>query len=830
MKIKNFILIFTMLFIFSSCEEEGDFKPNNLISVGDDIAAEEALANLTGAPYIQSVILNSRGTFGVGDIIILSAKFSKRTKFGTPGIPRIPMNIGGVTRYATYTGGSESASYIFTFAYTVQAGDLDHDGIELVFPWELNGSTVEDYADQDAELTYTPPNLSGWNIDTANLTASFDDGSITNDGTPGITLSASTGSVMYLGSGCVSGGADVPYATTLNATIGSTNAVNTFYLAVGNGSGGYSACRTLTITHDNQNPNTVAGIANSSNSSDIESDEATWLAVTDNGPAGISNYEVAVSTTNNVGGIVANGGWTSVGNNLSGSVSNGATPFLTVLTDYYSLIKAVDNAGNESAVAASPSWQLAALSPEQITSMSVVNSTDESLKVGWPYPSDNGFSITDYIIQYRLNGDTTWITINDGVSTTRRYELTGLDPETEYDFRVRAYNGTNFGAWAPTLVAETLPTIDFISTPYSAINVGGATLNQLVSLDDDNEIYYGTNSASSFNDGTLISADLDRGKTISVPANDFTVVVATKPFFIAGRLGSGSDTTKANVVWQTSSWIGKSFIFSHSRSNPMKVKVYAFTNSTVTITKNGAAVAGGVQAITAESGHVFTISSYGSYEINSTGFIMVYGYANQGGTRYVDPKPFLPASNDLIGIPSRTGQFSTATAGTTYTNYHSNGADASNTMTPGTTRAISSTGTRNTYQDNAMRIRSNHPIVGNSYADANGSCSAPLAPSAFQKTRFAINVQAEWVAMASTNELVVTAYEPTANGLGFEAPRTFTMTRTGGNNNTPTKQYSALDFRAGTIFEGTAPFQMYYEPKNDTNGADNDETIMFGWD
>ena len=189
---------------------------------------------------------------------------------------------------------------------------------------------------------------------------------------------------------------------------------------------------------------------------------------------------------------------------------------------------------------------------------------------------------------------------------------------------------------------------------------------------------------------------------------------------------------------------------------------------------------------------------------------MVYGYANQGGTRFVDPKPFLPASNDLIGIPSRTGQFSTATAGTIYSNYHSNGASASSTMNPSTTKAISSTGTRNTYQDNAMRIRSNQPIVGNSYADANGSCSAPLAPSAFQKTRFAINVQAEWVAMASTNELVVTAYEPTANGLGFEAPRTFTMTRTSRNNNTPTKQYSALDFRAGTIFEGTAPFQMYY--------------------
>lgn len=820
------------MFLLLACEEQGSFKPNNLISIADDDAAEKQRAFLTGPPQIESISLNSSGVFTTGDKILIEAKFSKRVRIDTTGIPRIGLNIGGVQRYATYTSGSESKDWTFKFEYTIQAGDLDHDGIELVSPWELNGATVEDYADQQAVLNFTPPTLSNYIIDTANLSASFDVGTSTSSSNPSITLSAATGTTLYLGTGCLTGGTATAFTTSLNASIYNNNANNTFYLAVGNGSGGYSQCKELTISHDNLAPSPVTSITNGNNSSDIESDKGTWSASSDNGPAGISHYLIAVSTTTGSAGIITNGNWTNIGNALTGSISNGATAFLSVATNYYTLIKAVDKAGNESPISASSAWQLAALSPEQITSLSVVNATDETIKVGWPYPDDNGYPITDYFLQYKLTSETSWSTINDGVSTNRRYELSDLDPETKYDFRVRAYNGTNYGAWSPILTAETLPTIDFIETPYAAINVGGATENQLVSLEDDNEIYYGSNSASSFNNGSLISADLDRGKTISVPANDFTVVVATKPFFIAGRLAaSNGDSNKANIVWQTSAWIGKSFIFNHNRTNPMKVKVYAFTDSEVTITKNGAAVTGGFQSLTSENGHVFSITSYGSYEINSTGHIMVYGYANGGGTSYVDPKPFLPASNDLVGIPSRSGKFSTADTGTAYTAYHSDNFTQSGTISPGVTRSINSRGTRGYYQDEAIRVRSNNPIVGNSYADANGSCSAPLVPVVFQKTKFALNVSAEWVAMASTNQGTVTAYEPTADGLGWEPPRTYNLSRLGTNNNTPTKAYETVkNFRAGTIFEGTVPFQMWYEPNTNTGAADNDETIMFGWD
>ncbi|OUR97440.1 hypothetical protein A9Q84_14030 [Halobacteriovorax marinus] len=833
MNIKT-LLILTFLLTLYSCKGAGggpEFEPNNLVSVDQDNDAERERALNLAPPTVISTSVSGNKTYVAGEVISVTLQFNKRTKITNGGSPRVPINIGGVTRYANYISGSTDRSHAFIFNYTVQAGDLDHDGVQLISPWDLNGAVVRDYADKDAILTYTPPTTNALLVDTSNLSFTVTEGSITTSPNLNLNITSSIAVEMYISDGCETGGTWVPYNANPIYPIPNLNAVNTVYVAVGNSFGGRSPCRSFTVAHDTLAPNLVSGLSIAGNSSDIVSETTSWSAASDNGPSGVSHYRMAISTNNNATGIIASGGFRSIGNVLSHAIDNGSTSFLTGLTNYFTLVTAVDNAGNESSIASIGPWQLVAISPERITSMSVVNASDTNIKVGWPYPTDNGFPIVDYVIEYKEASSPTWITISDGVKTVRREDLTALTPETYYHFRVKAYNGINYGAWSPTLTAETLPTIDFITTPYSAINVGGATMNQLVSLENDNQIFYGNNSASSFNDGSQISADLDRGKTISVPANDFTVVTATKPFFIAGRLGTGSDTYKANVVWQTSAWIGKNFLFNHSRSNPMKVKVYSFTAGTVTLTKGGGAVAGGIAAIAADAGHVFNIASYGSYEISSTSFIAVFGYANGNGSQYIDPKPLLPASNDLVGVPSRTGKFSTATAGT-YNVYHSDTFSQTNqTINPGTTKDISSRGTKGYYRDEALRIRATQPIVGNSYADANGSCSSPLVPVAFQKTKFALNVQAQWVSFASTNEGTITAYEPTADGLGWETPRVYNLVRNGVDNNTPTKAYeTAVKLRAGTIFEGTVPFQAWYEPLNDTNAADNDETLMFGWD
>lgn len=79
------------------------------------------------------------------------------------GTPRIALDVGGTTRYATYASGSGGSALVFT--YTFVAGDVDLDGIGMTSPIQLNGGTIKDAAGNDATLTFTVPNTSGLNVD-----------------------------------------------------------------------------------------------------------------------------------------------------------------------------------------------------------------------------------------------------------------------------------------------------------------------------------------------------------------------------------------------------------------------------------------------------------------------------------------------------------------------------------------------------------------------------------------------------------------------------------------------------------------------------------------
>jgi hypothetical protein len=66
------------------------------------------------------------------------------------GIPRIALNVGGTTAYASYVAGSGTNTLVFQ--YTVQAGHNDADGITLS-GLESNGSTLRDAAGNNLNLT-----------------------------------------------------------------------------------------------------------------------------------------------------------------------------------------------------------------------------------------------------------------------------------------------------------------------------------------------------------------------------------------------------------------------------------------------------------------------------------------------------------------------------------------------------------------------------------------------------------------------------------------------------------------------------------------------------
>jgi hypothetical protein len=752
-------------------------------------------------PNITNITTNTSVTYLQGETLSFTVDFSENM-INTNSF--LEVNIDGSNTNVPLSSQPTASSAIYSLVLSNGLEDLD--GITL--NPNLQG-VISDSAGNLVNATLPAINTSNINIDTLGpeITNISFANLFSNQNDEVLTITSGTGAdEMAIGfnTDCSS-----PSFVTYNATPSITlnqNSVNQVSVLLRDASGNVSTCATSSITHDNLAPNTTT-ITVANNASDIASDYSSWNAVSDNGPSGFLRFEYAVSTSTNEADIVTGGGWIDLALLTTYQITSGIT--LAGGGTYYTLIKSVDNAGNSAYIASAP-WNVI-LSPERTTNIGLANRGTDFIKIAWGKPNDNGTAIEDYIIEYKLSSDSTWITINDGVNTKTNYTLNGLIAETSYDFRVRAFNGTNYGAWSPTLTKETLPNIEFFEQPFKAINIGGATDNAVVSFEDSNVI--------SLNGSPLVT--LNRGETHRFTASQFDVLEASSEFFVAGRRGSGSDVAKANMIWATSAQVGQQFYFNHNRDNPMQVNVYAFTASTVTIKRAGVDIE--TKTIAIDTGDVFSLSTFGSYELVSTGFVAVYTYAAGGGSRYTDPKPLLPASIDILGFPSSRGKLTSGTSGNNYTYIHSNSVSNTGTLTAGVTQDINAQGTNSLYRPNAVRIIASEPVVANSYADSNGNCSAPFVPVSFLKKRFGLNVQAEWVAFASDRATTITI---TAPGGGTSS---YTLTRTGLDPKAPFYGRIAVT-AAGTLFESTSPFQTWYEPRTDTGGARRDETVMFGWD
>ncbi len=78
-------------------------------------------------PSVTDFIEPVNATYADGSNLLFQVNFSESVT--VTGFPVIGIDIGGVTRNATYISGSTSAGLVF--AYTVQAGEDDSDGIEV---------------------------------------------------------------------------------------------------------------------------------------------------------------------------------------------------------------------------------------------------------------------------------------------------------------------------------------------------------------------------------------------------------------------------------------------------------------------------------------------------------------------------------------------------------------------------------------------------------------------------------------------------------------------------------------------------------------------------
>jgi gliding motility-associated-like protein len=116
----------------------------NVTTLQDDIILDRA------APVVSSVAVPANGTYGATQQLNFTVVYSENVT--VTGTPSIPVTIGGTIVNATYVAAVSTPTNLI-FRYTVQAGDLDNNGIAVGSPIALNGGTIADGAGNTANLT-----------------------------------------------------------------------------------------------------------------------------------------------------------------------------------------------------------------------------------------------------------------------------------------------------------------------------------------------------------------------------------------------------------------------------------------------------------------------------------------------------------------------------------------------------------------------------------------------------------------------------------------------------------------------------------------------------
>lgn len=564
----------------------------------------------------------------------------------------------------------------------------------------------------------------------------------------------------------------------------------------------------VAITADHDDGTTSATQATTNVNKDLSVPTVTISSAADINTSNETIYQVTGTCSENGRIVGVNIGSINVQPTCSSGTWNTGQQNVSSLADGNILITADHDDGTTSATQASVTVEKDTAGPT-VSNLSVASSLSNSVDIDWDLNDPGGFTIDDYVVQYRVKNTSTWLTFNDGVNTNSYGTVTGLNPSTTYEFRVAVkYDSTEQSGWSNTAEGTTQPD-DPIFSPNAAMNVGGATSTSVAAYQDNTNI--------TLNGSPLVT--LNKGQTHVFTSAQFDVIDADKPIYTAGRVGSGGNTSKANITWNPSSWAGKSFSFNATRNNPQQLHIYATENADITVKQGSTTLAS--TSLTAGNGTTLSWSVYGSYQISSTGTILAY-HISGNPTTYVDPKPLPPSSNKIIGFPSNSMRLTSDLDGTNYTAIHSNSSSTSNSLGQADSIQINPAQTGSLYQSSSLVVSADKNISGASFADSNGNCASVFLPTNLMKTKYIVNASSDYVAFASLEAGTISVYDSSDNLL-----ETLTLTRSGADPNAPYKARRGTT-SAGIRFEATVPVAGWYQPSNDTGAADQDETILYG--
>lgn len=128
-----------------------DAAGNEAVLTLNSIGSTAGVLVDTAAPTVNSVDVPVSGTYKTGDQLHFTVRYDENAN--VTGTPYLPVTIGSSSVQANFVSGSGTKDLLFR--YTVQAGDLDADGIQPGSSLVLNGGAIRDAASNNASLTLT---------------------------------------------------------------------------------------------------------------------------------------------------------------------------------------------------------------------------------------------------------------------------------------------------------------------------------------------------------------------------------------------------------------------------------------------------------------------------------------------------------------------------------------------------------------------------------------------------------------------------------------------------------------------------------------------------
>lgn len=267
----------------------------------------------------------------------------------------------------------------------------------------------------------------------------------------------------------------------------------------------------------------------------------TSLVANWNSVAGATGYFLSVSTVSNFASFVAGYNNLDVGNITSYTITG-----LSGGTTYYYRVNAYkgSNSGPES------NTITALVKPSASTATSASTIAETTFNANW----NSVTGVSGYYLDVAVNsGFTSFVAgfNNKDVSNVTTYTITGLSANTQYYYRIRAYNASGTGNNSNTINALTVPSAPVATAATTVSNIGmTANWNTVAGA---SKYYLDISTTNTFNAGTYLLGYADKDVS-AVTHYDVTGLNGSTNYYYRVRAyNSSGQGISSNVITVTTS-------------------------------------------------------------------------------------------------------------------------------------------------------------------------------------------------------------------------------------------------------------------------------------